>query len=147
MTPLPPEALLELVPHRAPFLFLDHCELDLDGERILASWTPAENWEPFQGHFPDLPVVPGVILVEMLAQAACALGRSIAPETRDKPVFLVGLDDVRFRRPVRPGERVEAEVRFRKRRRGLWRFDGVARTGGEVAVEAELLATLGEQDA
>lgn len=135
---------LDLLPHRPPFLFLDAVEVDLDDQSIRAVWTAPDSWDVFKGHFPGMPLVPGVILLEMMAQAACILGRRLDPSTADRPVLLVGLDDARFRRPVHPGELVEATVRFRRRRRELWRFEGEVRAGGDPAAEATILATLGD---
>jgi 3-hydroxyacyl-[acyl-carrier-protein] dehydratase len=135
---------LALLPHRPPFLFLDGIELDLPNQRIYGVWTAPADWDVFRGHFPGMPLVPGVILLEMMAQAACILGRRIDPSTADRPVLLVGLDNARFRRVIHPGERVETEVRFRRRRRELWRFDGEVQAGGEPVAEATILATLGE---
>ena len=132
------------LPHRPPFLLLDELEVDAAGQRVTAHWRPDPAWEVFAGHFPDDPVVPGVLLVEAMAQAACVLGRAIDPSTRDLPVLLAGIDRARFRRPVRPGETVRIEVLFRKRRRGLWRFEGRAFVDQDLAAEATLLAALQE---
>lgn len=134
----------QILPHRAPFLFLDDIDVDAEGRSAVGHWTPRTTWPVFKGHFPGHPVVPGVILIEVMAQAALILGRAIETREPDEFGMLVGVDHARFRRPIHPGDTVEVRVRFRRRRRHLWAFAGEIRRDSAMAAQAELLATLSQ---
>ncbi|MCL6581387.1 MAG: 3-hydroxyacyl-ACP dehydratase FabZ [Firmicutes bacterium] len=132
---------VDLLPHRPPFLFVDEI-LELDpGRRAVACWRPSPDAEWVPAHFPGHPLVPGVLLVEALAQSG-ALAVLADPAKRGMLPVFAGLDRVRFRRPVRPGETVHLEVELLQARRTAGRGRGVARVGGETAVEGELLFVL-----
>ena len=135
----------ELLPQRSPFLFLDEIEVHQEAKKAVGYWTAKPSWPVFKGHFPDHPVVPGVILIEVMAQACLILGVELDPTTRDKPVFLAGVDHARFRRPVFPDDQVQVNVKFEKRRRHLWAFDGDVRVRGKLAGQAKLLAAVQEK--
>jgi len=137
------QELLTPLPHRDPFRFLDSAELDLAAKTLIGHWTPAADWAVFGGHFPNNPVVPGVILVEAMAQAACLLGAHLDPAIQGREVYLVGVDGARFRTPVRPGETVEVRATYDKRRRDLWWFKARAAVAGKKVAEASLLASVG----
>ncbi len=132
-----------LIPHLYPFLFIDGV-LDLDpGRRITAvkRFDPGEEF--FKGHFPGNPVVPGVIIVEAIAQAGGILiARSYADRLRDASPALVGLDKVKFRRPVRPGDEVRFDVEVIRGRDRLWRLRGEAYVDGKKVAEAQITASL-----
>jgi 3-hydroxyacyl-[acyl-carrier-protein] dehydratase len=130
------------LPHRYPFQFVDRV-LELEaGRRLLGLKNLSLNEPFFRGHFPGNPVMPGVLICEALAQAGALLLRSSAgclPSGRT--VALTGLDRVRFRKPVVPGDRLELEVSVGRHRAPLWRLHGVARVDGTVVAEAEVLLT------
>jgi len=135
------DEIRRLLAHRYPILLVDRV-LDVTDQEIVAIKLVSAN-EPFlQGHFPNLPIMPGVLILEALAQAAGLwLMRSHASASRLLPV-LSGIDSARFRRPVRPGDVLQLHVRIDRARRSLIRFEGTATVEGETAAEATMLASL-----
>ncbi len=132
----------DVLPHRAPFLLLDSVEIDEGNKSANATWTPRKSWPIFRGHFPDQSIVPGVVIVEVMAQAACILGYAIDPSLKGQPVALAGIDRARFRRPVRPGDQLKVKVEYKKRRRGLWSFQGRATVENIVVADADFMASV-----
>lgn len=132
------DRLLSLLPHRYPFLLVDRV-LEFERERVLTLKNVSINEPFFTGHFPNLPVMPGVLIVEALAQSAAILALGIIGSRRSLFV-LTGIDKVRFRRRVVPGDQLKMEVRLAKHHRPLWKMHGEARVDGELAAEAELSA-------
>ena len=131
-----------LLPHRYPFLFVDRVLEVEDGKRIVALKNVSVNEPFFRGHFPDQPLMPGVLMCEALAQAGALLARASTDGLPDgHVVVLTGLDDVRFRRPVLHGDQLILEVTLVKRRRPIWKMHGVARVDGHMSAEAELSLT------
>jgi len=130
------------LPHRYPFLFVDRVlELE-DGKRIVALKNVSINEPFFRGHFPDQPLMPGVLMCEAMAQAGALLAKASTDGLPDGTVVvLTGLDHVRFRRPVLPGDQLMLEVTLIKRRRPIWKMQGVARVDGHVTAEAEFSLT------
>jgi len=130
-----------LLPHRYPFQLVDRVLEFVDGTRIVALKNVSLG-DPFlRGHFPDNPVMPGVLICEALAQTAALLAhRSTDGVPSDRAVVLTGLDDVRFRRPVVPGDQVRLEVTLARSHRPLWRFQGSAWVGDQLAAEAQISA-------
>jgi 3-hydroxyacyl-[acyl-carrier-protein] dehydratase len=142
-TGLDPRAVLRLLPHRYPFLLVDVVESIEPNVRIRARKNVTFNEPYFAGHFPGNPVMPGVLQVEALAQAAALLALSSDPTLHERGggVLLMGLDGVRFRRKVVPGDVLTLLVEVERRRERIWKVRGQATVGGERAAEAEILAS------
>ncbi|MCX7172519.1 MAG: 3-hydroxyacyl-ACP dehydratase FabZ [Proteobacteria bacterium] len=136
--------ILEHLPHRYPFLLVDRVLECLPGERILAYKNVSINEPFFPGHYPHHPVMPGVLIIEALAQAAAILSfKTLGGKPDDKSVYyFVGIDGARFKKPVTPGDRLMLEVSILANKRGLWKFAGRALVDGQLAAEAELLCTV-----
>jgi 3-hydroxyacyl-[acyl-carrier-protein] dehydratase len=129
---------ISLLPHRYPFLLIDRV-LELDSERTLTLKNVTVNEPFFTGHFPQLPVMPGVLIVEALAQSAAILALGIIG-TRRSLFMLTGIDKVRFRRRVVPGDQLKMEVRLVRHHHPVWKMHGEARVDGDLAAEADLSA-------
>ncbi|MCA1297125.1 3-hydroxyacyl-ACP dehydratase FabZ [Stappia indica] len=135
--------VLELLPHRYPFLMVDRI-IDMDGDQSAIGIKNVTANEPhFMGHFPGQPVMPGVLLIEGMAQTAGALcvhsrGNADTP----KLVYFMTIDRAKFRRPVVPGDRVEYHMKKIRNRSNIWKFDGVALVDGVKVAEAEISAML-----
>ena len=138
------EGIMERIPHRYPFLLLDgilHCT---PGESISAVKNVSFNEPYFLGHFPGHPVMPGVLIVETMAQAGGVLiWESVPPEERNFTLYLATVDKARFRQPVRPGDRLLVTVTLTSRRRNFWRFDAVAEVDGTPVASSVFLQTPG----
>ena len=136
--------ILKLLPHRYPFLLVDRVNELERGKRILAIKNVTINEPFFTGHFPARPVMPGVLILEALAQAAGLLSFDMMGEAPgdDKVFYFVGIDGARFKRPVEPGDQLILEITIDRVRGGVWKFNGVARVGDEVACEAQLMCTM-----
>jgi beta-hydroxyacyl-ACP dehydratase FabZ len=135
--------IMKLLPHRYPMLLVDRIlEIAEDGKRITGLKNVSANEQFFQGHFPGAPVMPGVLIVEAMAQCAAVLFlREI--EDRDKKLFLFGgVDKARFRKPVLPGDQLIMECEVLQRRAGTAKVRGVAKVGDVVVAEAELLSVM-----
>lgn len=136
--------ILKYLPHRYPFLLVDRVvELD-EGKRIVALKNVTMNEPFFPGHFPHHPVMPGVLIVEAMAQAAAVLSFKSMGTVPDENqvVYFAGIDNVRFKRPVMPGDQLLMEVEITANKRNIYKYRGVARVDGEVAAEAELMCAL-----
>ncbi len=135
--------ILEKLPHRYPFLLVDRVlEID-DNVRIKAIKNVSINEPFFQGHFPKRPVMPGVLMLEALAQAAALLVFSSQGTTveDDSVVYFVGIDGARFKRPVEPGDQLVLEVKVDRVKAGIYKFIAQAFVDGDLAVEAQLMCT------
>lgn len=133
------ERVLGLLPHRYPFLLVDRI-LALEKGRVETIKNVTFNEPYFAGHFPEHPVMPGVLIVEALAQSAAILALSEVGGDPSRLFMLTGLDKVRFRRRVIPGDQLHMEVKLLKYHRPLWRMRAEARVGDQLAAEAELSA-------
>jgi 3-hydroxyacyl-[acyl-carrier-protein] dehydratase len=136
--------ILEHLPHRYPMLLVDRVLECEPGKRILAIKNVTINEPFFAGHFPHYPVMPGVLVIEALAQAAAILSfRTMGHKPDDKSVYyFVGIDEARFKRPVVPGDQLVLDVSIERHARGLWKLAARARVGDALAAEAKLLCTL-----
>ncbi|HSE83786.1 MAG TPA: 3-hydroxyacyl-ACP dehydratase FabZ [Thermodesulfobacteriota bacterium] len=137
------EEVKALLPHREPFLFIDRVIELQPGVRIVAvrKFHPGEGF--FRGHFPGNPIVPGVIIVEALAQAGGILVySSYTEELKGKTPALVGLENVRFKKPVLPGDEVSLDVQISRGRSRIWKLKGEAFVGEAKVAEAEILASV-----
>lgn len=142
MHTLPIEArdIQKLIPHRYPFMLLDRITAFESGKSLRAFKNISMNEPQFQGHFPDFPVMPGVLLIEAMAQACGALAiLTEGGRNPDEIYFFAGIDNARFKRQVIPGDRVEFEIELLQSKRGIGRFQAFARVDGELAVEAEIM--------
>lgn len=136
--------ILQHLPHRYPFLLLDRVMDIVPGEKITALKNVTVNEPFFPGHYPHHPVMPGVLIVEAMAQAAAVLSfKSMGNKPDDNSVYyFVGIDGARFKRPVTPGDQLIMEVSLLMSKRGMWKFAAVAKVDGQVAAEAELICTV-----
>jgi 3-hydroxyacyl-[acyl-carrier-protein] dehydratase len=136
--------ILEYLPHRYPILLVDRVLDVVPGERITALKNVTVNEPFFPGHYPHHPVMPGVLIVEAMAQTAAILSfKTMGSKPDDKSVYyFVGIDGARFKRPVSPGDQLIMEVTLTYNKRGMWKFAGVAKVDGQVAAEAELICAV-----
>ena len=136
-------AIEAILPHRYPFLLVDRVLSMVPMKTLVAVKCVTVNEPFFAGHFPGHPVMPGVLILEALAQAAALLAKGSLPDDPgDKVTYLMGIDNARFRRPVVPGDRVELHVEVVKHKGAIWKEKGVAVVDGEVVAEAEFMAML-----
>jgi len=136
--------VLKKLPHRYPILLVDRVLEIESGVRIKALKNVSINEPYFLGHFPHRPVMPGVLMLEALAQAAALLSfESAGKEPDDKSVYyFAGIDGARFKRPVEPGDQLLLEVSLTRAKAGIYKFAARATVDGELAVEAELMCTM-----
>lgn len=140
--------IMRYLPHRYPFLLVDRI-LSYEANKSLTAIKNVTYNEPFfQGHFPEQPIMPGVLILEALAQASGILAFNSLEneEEKRKPMFLlfVGIDKARFKRPVFPGDQLKLEITFKRQVRGIWMFEGEALVEGERAAYAELMCAAKE---
>jgi 3-hydroxyacyl-[acyl-carrier-protein] dehydratase len=135
--------ILRHLPHRYPFLLIDRVIEFNKGESLTGLKNVTYNEPFFQGHFPQRPVMPGVLILEAMAQATGLLAFRTLENTADRDTlyFLVGMDRVRFKRPVEPGDQLLLSARLLKTKRGIWMFDCDARVDGAIAASAEIMCT------
>lgn len=129
------------LPHRYPFLLIDRVVDYTPGEHLIGIKNITYNEPQFTGHFPQKVIMPGVLILESLAQATGLLAFKTADElSSDKELYyLAGIDNARFKRPVEPGDQLKLEVRLVKHKRNLWKFSGEASVDGEMVVSADIM--------
>jgi len=136
--------VLEYLPHRYPFLLIDRVVSYESGKKIVAQKNVTINEPFFTGHFPNHPVMPGVLIIEALAQAAAILSFRTMNQKPDPETvyYFVGIDHARFKRPVGPGDTLMLEAELKRHARNMWIFSCVARVDNTIATEAELMCTI-----
>jgi len=144
MTELDIKEIAKTIPHRYPFLLIDRVIEIEEGKRAVAIKNVTMNEPFFQGHFPDHPIMPGVLIIEAMAQVGVVMALRM-PQTEGKLVYFAGIDGVRFRRPVIPGDQLRLEVETIWLRGALGKMKGKATVGGEVAVEGEFMFSLADK--
>jgi 3-hydroxyacyl-[acyl-carrier-protein] dehydratase len=138
--------IMKILPHASPFLLVDRILEVEPGKRIVGIKNVTYNEPFFPGHFPGRPIMPGVLIVEAMAQTAGVLAfKSMPEEDQGRPVYFLGIDNVRFRKLVVPGDQLRLELEITKHRQAIWRFKGKALVDGKLVAEAELLAMLGDE--
>lgn len=144
MTTMDIHKILKMLPHRYPILLVDRVLEVEKGKRIKAIKNVTINEEFFNGHFPHRPVMPGVLMLEALAQTAALLSFETLGETPDENTvyYFAGIDGARFKRPVEPGDQLILDVELERMKAGIFKFKARASVGEELAVEAELMCTM-----
>lgn len=148
MTTMDIHKVMSLLPHRYPFLLVDKVIDYRVNDYLIALKNVTFNEPYFTGHFPVRPVMPGVLIVEAMAQATGLLAMASRPdEVGNKLYYFVGIDKARFKRPVEPGDQLIMEVHLGPIRRGIWKFEGEARVDGQIVASAEIMCTAREFNA
>jgi 3-hydroxyacyl-[acyl-carrier-protein] dehydratase len=135
--------IMEMIPHRDPFLMIEQVVDVVANERATGIKNVSANEYYFQGHFPARPVMPGVLIIEAMAQTAAVLVVfTLGPKSEGKLVYFMSVDNARFRRPVFPGNRLEIHVTKQRNRGNVWKFAGVAKVGDTMMAEAVFAAMI-----
>jgi 3-hydroxyacyl-[acyl-carrier-protein] dehydratase len=139
---------MEYLPHRYPFLLVDRVIECEPGKRLLAIKNVTFNEPFFQGHFPATPIMPGVLIIEAMAQATGLLAGNSAPDVlgKGKTYYLVGVDNVRFKRPVVPGDQLKLEAVYKTHKKNIWKFECRAEVDGDLVATAEIMCAATEQN-
>jgi 3-hydroxyacyl-[acyl-carrier-protein] dehydratase len=137
------QRIMEMIPHRHPFLMIDRVVDMVANERATGIKSVSINENYFQGHFPTRPVMPGVLIIEAMAQTAAVLVvHTLGPESEGKLVYFMSVDNARFRRPVFPGDRLDVYVTKQRHRGNVWKFEGRAKVGENLMAEAVFAAMI-----
>jgi 3-hydroxyacyl-[acyl-carrier-protein] dehydratase len=137
------QRIMEMIPHRDPFLLIDKVVDLAKDTRATGIKTISPDEYYFRGHFPRRPVMPGVLIVEAMAQTAAVLVvHTLGPDWENRLVYFMSIDHARFRRPVLPGDTLHIHVTKQRHRGNVWKFDGQAKVGGQLAAEAVFAAMI-----
>ena len=140
------QEIMDFLPHRYPFLLIDRVVEFEPTKRLVAIKNVTINEPFFMGHFPDFPVMPGVLIMEAMAQVAGVLVLNSIPDRHTKLVLLASVEDAKFRKPVRPGDQLRIEMKVAKRKATLAKMYGTATVNGEVVAEANMLCVLTDRN-
>jgi 3-hydroxyacyl-[acyl-carrier-protein] dehydratase len=135
------QRIKQILPHRYPFLLVDRI-IKCDPEEVIGIKNVTANEPFFQGHFPDHPIMPGVLILEALAQTGGILAFTRVPDFTGNVIYFMGADRVRFRKPVRPGDQLVMKLKIIKQRGGLFKMKGEAFVDDQLVAEAEMMATI-----
>ena len=138
--------IMQLIPHRYPFLLIDRIVEMEPGKRIVAIKNVSMNEQFFQGHFPGKPILPGVYTVEAMAQAAAVMAVKTMGQGDKIYAYFMGIEKAKFRKPVVPGDQLRLEVDVLKNRRGIWKISGKAYVEDALVAEAELTALVTDKE-
>lgn len=137
--------ILEMIPHRYPIMLVDRLLDIVPGESATGLKNVTFNEPHFQGHFPNVPIMPGVLIIEAMAQTAALLVvHTIGSEIEGKLVYFMSIEEAKFRRPVTPGDQLMIHVQKIQNRRNVWKFQGTAKVGDDVCTEAVITAMIVE---
>ncbi len=143
--PLDVPAIERLLPHRYPFLMIDRV-VELDDDKVVALKNVSANEPFFAGHFPGRPIMPGVLIVEAMAQAGGILAmRALGEAAHKKLIYFMAIDKVKFRKPVTPGDQLRLTVTPLRKGGAIWKLRGEATVDGQLVTEGEFLATIADQ--
>src|SRR5882757_10383802 len=143
MTALDVQEISQLLPHRYPMLMVDRI-VEISADSIVGLKNVTVNEPHFTGHFPGMPVMPGVLIIEAMAQVAGILVGTLAPHTRGKVMFLASVDEAKFRKPVVPGDQLRIEMKMLRLKYTVAKMQGIAKVDGQVVAEARLLCKLAD---
>jgi 3-hydroxyacyl-[acyl-carrier-protein] dehydratase len=138
------QEICEILPHRYPMLMVDRI-VEITDEGVVGIKNVSMNEPQFTGHFPGYPVMPGVMIIEAMAQVAGILVAKLAPHTRGRIMFLASIEEAKFRRPVVPGDQLRIEMKLLRLKTTIAKMQGIASVDGQVAAEATLMCKLTDQ--
>ncbi|MBW1726318.1 MAG: 3-hydroxyacyl-ACP dehydratase FabZ [Deltaproteobacteria bacterium] len=140
------QEIMNLLPHRYPFIMIDRILELVPGEKVVALKNVTINEPFFQGHFPGSPIMPGVLMIEAMGQAGAVLAaKSLPEEEQGSLIYFMGMNKVKFRKPVVPGDQIIFEIKFLKQRAKVFKMSGIAVVDEKRVAEAELMASFGEK--
>ncbi|MBM08619.1 MAG: 3-hydroxyacyl-[acyl-carrier-protein] dehydratase FabZ [Magnetovibrio sp.] len=140
------DEIMEMIPHRYPFLLIDRVKDIVSGESAIGIKNVTSNEPYFEGHFPNHPIMPGVLIIEAMAQTSAVLVVETMGRRKDRLVYFMTIDQARFRKPVVPGDQLELSVHKERNRANVWKFKGRAHVGGDLKAEAIFSAMIMEND-
>ena len=137
------EQIVKMIPHRYPFLMIDRVTDLVVNKTAVGHKNVTINEPHFQGHFPNKPIMPGVLIIEAMAQTAAVLVvHSMSENTEGKLVYFMSIENAKFRQPVQPGDVLTIKVITKQQRKSVWKFDGIAKVDGKVVAEATFTAMI-----
>ncbi|MDP7600035.1 MAG: 3-hydroxyacyl-ACP dehydratase FabZ [Rhodospirillales bacterium] len=140
------EKIVEMIPHRYPFLMIDRVSDLVPEESAVGHKNVTINEPHFQGHFPSKPIMPGVLIIEAMAQTSAVLVvHTLGGEAEDKLVYFMSVENAKFRRPVQPGDVMKIYVNTKQHRKAVWKFDGVAKVDEQIVAESTFTAMIMDQ--